>query len=536
MALSSHAHLARKAFAMGQPVGTRSLPSIQIDEPSVEPHVYEEGGLLSMIRSTRGLLVFVVILLIFTLAAQPITDPDFWWHLRTGQYIVETRSIPYTDIFSAPRFGSEWVTHEWLSEVFIYTVFRTLGYGGLIAVFSIFITGSFWLAYQRCRKRGVHLYIAAFAMLLGAVATMPTWGVRPQVFSLLFASVFITFLDQYSRREAMPSIWWLVPVMILWVNMHAGFALGLVLIALTIIGLLLDGFLRKDSFAPIWRLTKPLAWLLIVCFAVVFLNPNGARLYSYPFETLSSQAMMQYLHEWKSPNFQEPMFQALALLLIGTFSVIALSKKSVRPGELLMLAATAWATLRSGRNVAFFALVATPLLAEHSWNWINSQWWSQRFNVPPASKAGTDSKLKLGFNAVLLLLIVTLAILGVRHSAADQSTSDAQRFPTAAVDFILAQKPPQPIYNEYIWGGYLIWRLYPDYRVYIDGRADVYGDSLVREWLEIHDGKPAWREALDNHGIRTVLVKQDAALASILRQDNAWQRVFEDEQAVVFVR
>jgi len=178
-----------------------------------------------MFRSSRRLLVFVFMLVIFTGAAQPITDPDFWWHLKTGQYIVETRSIPHTDIFSTLRFGSEWVTHEWLSEVFIYGVFRTLGYGGLIVVFSIVITAAFWIAYQRCRQLAGHPYVAGFALLLGAAATMPTWGVRPQMFSLLFASIFIIFLDRYSRRETMPSILWLAPLMILWVHLNAGFAL-----------------------------------------------------------------------------------------------------------------------------------------------------------------------------------------------------------------------------------------------------------------------------------------------------------------------
>src|SRR5258705_10183480 len=102
----------------------------------------------------RRLLVFFFMVMIFAAAVRPITDPDFWWHLKAGQYIVETRSIPHTDIFSTLRFGSEWVTHEWLSEVFMYSVFRPLGYAGLIVGFSILITSAFWIAYQRCRKRG----------------------------------------------------------------------------------------------------------------------------------------------------------------------------------------------------------------------------------------------------------------------------------------------------------------------------------------------------------------------------------------------
>ena len=490
-----------------------------------------------MLQSTRRLLSIAVMAVIFTLAAQPITDPDFWWHLKTGQYIVETRTIPHTDIFSTLRFGSEWVTHEWLSETLIYGVFRALGYGGLIVVFSVLITAAFWIAYQRCRQLAGHPYVAGLALLLGAAATMPTWGVRPQMFSLLFASIFISFLDRYSRREAMPSIWWLAPLMILWVNLHAGFALGLVLILLTIAGLLLDWLLlRKDSFANVWRRARTLCWLLIICVAAVFLNPNGTRIYSYPFETLSSQAMMQYIQEWRSPNFHNPLFQALALLLLATFSALALSNRRPRPGQLLLLAATAWATLRSGRNVAFFALVATPLLAEHSWTFITSQSWDRWLDVSKKRERDKKSTPKILLNVLLLMLVLVLVALGVRRAVKEQPVIEAQEFPAAAIDFISNQRPPQPIFNEYVWGGYLIWKLYPDYRVYIDGRADVYGDELMKEFLAVNDGKPAWREPLENHGIRTVLVKPDVALASLLRQDSGWQNVFEDKQAVIFVR
>ena len=144
--------------------------SIQIDESVVNISAQSGRGPVDIFRSTRELLVIVFMAVIFTVAAQPITDPDFWWHLKTGQYIVDTRSIPHADIFSTLRFGSEWVTHEWLSEVFIYSVFRVLGYGGLIVVFSILITAAFWIVYKRCSQLAGHPYVAGFALLLGAAA------------------------------------------------------------------------------------------------------------------------------------------------------------------------------------------------------------------------------------------------------------------------------------------------------------------------------------------------------------------------------
>src|SRR5260370_29953704 len=124
----------RSILDVKQPLRVEVQASIQIDEPAVEIPVRSGRGLIDMLLSTRELLALVFMLLIFTLAAQPITDPDFWWHLKTGQYIVETRTIPHTDIFSTLRFGSEWVTHEWLSAVFMYGVFRTLSYCGLSVI------------------------------------------------------------------------------------------------------------------------------------------------------------------------------------------------------------------------------------------------------------------------------------------------------------------------------------------------------------------------------------------------------------------
>jgi hypothetical protein len=269
---------------------------------------------------------------------------------------------------------------------------------------------------------------------------------------------------------------------------------------------------------------------------MVCLNPNGLRIYSYPFETLRSQAMMQYIQEWHSPDFQSPLFLAFAVLLLATFAALALSGKRPRPGHLIMLLATAWAGLRSARNVPFFALVASPLFAEHLWSWLSGQSWARWLSKPDGSESENLSGGKIILNALLCGIILAVSILGVAHAVIEQRGSEAQRFPVGAVDFILASGPPQPIFNEYSWGGYLIWRLYPTYLVHIDGRADVYGDKLVQEWVESNDGNTNWHQHLERYGIRTVLIKPSAALTSLLRQDARWHKVFEDKQAVIFVR
>lgn len=522
---------------MSQSIKTK-FPPFSGELTSSPPHEPVKAWLLSVVLSSRRLLVFVFMLVIFTIAARPITDPDFWWHLKTGQYLVETRSIPHTDIFSTVRLGNEWIAHEWGSEVFIYSLYRALGYGGLIIAFALMIAISFLIAYRRCQKRAPHPYVAGFAVILGAIATLPTWGVRPQVFSILFASIFLGILDSYSHDKKNRAIWWLVPLMIVWTNMHAGFAVGIAFIMLTMFGIVLDGLLiRRHAIGDIFHALRPIGLVLIVCIAAVSVNPNGLRLYSYPFETLTSRTMMQYIQEWRSPDFHEPMFQALSLMILLTFSALALSKKRPRPNEILLLIATGWMTLRSSRNMPFFVLVAMPLLAKHSWTWLTSHRWGQWLTKPEDVKAESKVRLKLVLN-VLLLVIAPLGLVAMRvqRTLANQPATEVKEYPSAAVDFVLANRPPQPIYNEYAWGGYLIWRLYPEYKVYIDGRADVYGDSMIEEFLDIHEGKPSWRRQLEERGIRTVLVKPDVPLASLLREDREWRNVFEDKQAIIFVR
>ena len=512
--------------------------AIRVRAPVIQASEALRTTLKELHLSARQLIVFVFFIIIFTGAARPITDPDFWWHLKTGQYLVETKSIPHTDIFSSLHYGKEWVTHEWLSEVFIYSMYSSLGYGGLIVIFAMLITAAFLITYRRSKQLTGHPYIAGFALLLGAFSTMPTWGVRPQMFSLLLAAIFLAILDRYARGERKSDSYWLVPLTVLWVNLHAGFALGLGLILLLILGRALDGLVtQRESLTNIWRSTRTLVVVWLVCLVSVVLNPNGLRIYSYPFETLKSQAMMKYITEWSSPDFHQLMFQPLAFLIFFTFGALALSGKRVSLKDLLLLSVTGLAALRSGRNVPFFALVAMPLLAEHLWDWTSNQSWGQWLNRPEQREAGKTAALKIALNIGLLVLVpVGLAATRVAQTASNQAVVNSKQFPAAAVDFMVSRKLPQPLYNEYGWGGYLIWRAFPEYRVYIDGRADVYGDGFFEEFLMTHSGEANWQEPLNRYGVRTALVEPNTPIASLLRQQSGWQKVFEDSQAVIFTR
>jgi hypothetical protein len=171
--------------------------------------------------SFRNIFPLVFFLMIFALAVRQsaFIDPDLWWHLQTGQDIVASRAIPQVDIYSFTKAGSEWVTHEWLSEVLIYGIFRFAGWAGLLVIFSGLIAAAFYLTYRRCVGKP---YIASAVILLAVLASSPLFGVRPQMITLLLASIFITLLTQYSNDGRKGRLNWMAPLMLLWVNFHAG--------------------------------------------------------------------------------------------------------------------------------------------------------------------------------------------------------------------------------------------------------------------------------------------------------------------------
>ena len=470
----------------------------------------------------RRVFPIVLLSMVFVLAVRQSVsiDPDLWWHLKAGQQFIDTRSIPHTDDYSFTKLGSEWVAHEWLSEVIMEGIYRVSGLVGLVTIFSLIIVTALWLTYHRCDGKP---YVAGIAILLAAAASSPLFGIRPQMLTLLLASIYIVLLERFNPKEQSRRLWWLVPLMVLWVNLHAGFALGLALIGLYVVRAVLDGE---------WDHIKPLLIVLVICTAVVPLNPNGFRMFSYPYETLTSTSMAAFIQEWASPDFHKITYLPLAILLLSTLAAMALSPSRARLGEIFLVLITALGALRSVRHIPIFSLFAAPLLAKHLWAIAKERGWDKLLT----GEEGRPNGLKLVINVVLLLAPLALGVWRVWHFATHQSNYVSIRNPIAAVEFLKSNRLPGPIYNRYGWGGYLIYQLYPDYRVYIDGRADVYGDAFFTETMHVYDGIGNWREPLDKYGVRTVIIDPNVAMSTLLRNDSQWSKVYEDDQAVIFVR
>jgi hypothetical protein len=487
-----------------------------------------EGEAFEVVLSSRRLCECVLLLCLSFLSFRNFDDTDGWWHLRTGQYIVETGSIPHADIFSATKAGHIWITHEWLSEVFMYLLYRIGGFGLLSITFCLVSVAAFWITYVRCEARP---FVAGIFVILGAAAASPMLGARPQVISLLLTSIFLAFQHSYATTGRSTYLWCLVAITAFWVNLHGAFILGPILLLIQIAGLLLDRWLIEESAPNISSHFRGLSLAFAGCLLVVPLNPSGLRLFRYAAETALRKTEQTYLADWASPNFHTLQAQAFALLILVMFGALALTKDRARPSSILALIAFTYLGLQSVRHVPIFALVAIPAVSKHSGLLAREHGFGVSQSVDRQR-----SRWLLHMNVALAVLLFSFTASRFVSMVRQQSYSESRKFPKAAVEFIKSNRMHGPIFSVYEWGGYLIWHLYPNANVYVDGRPEIYGDEYIAEYVNSYFGGKNWQNPLDRAQIPTVLVRPGTPLASLLRQATDWQKVFEDDVAVLFIR
>ena len=455
---------------------------------------------------------------IVSLAVRPAVDPDLWWHLRTGQLTLQNHAVFRIDPYSFTRGGQAWINHEWLSDVLMFGLYRLGGWGGLMVTFAVVIAAAYLLAFRRCSGRP---YLAGILTTWAALASLPVWGVRPQVLSLFLASLFLVLYDISQSRPR--TLWWAVPLMLLWVNLHAGYALGIGLLVLLLVGDAADAIIGSEPSAHAAPRIRTMALVIAGCLAVVPINPYGTKMYLYPLATLRSVSMQSKIAEWFSPNFHDPKYLPLALLMLATIAALALSTRRLRAGELLLLLAANLAALLSVRHIAIYALIAVPILSKLLAGRFEGR--SRGRAVPFAIAAVT--------NGAMLVAFTTFIALHIRTTVKGQTEAEANAFPVRAVSFLATQRPPGPMLNHYDWGGYLIWRLYPDCRVFIDGRADVYGDSLMKDFDNANSLSGDWRGVLQRWKIRTIILPPDSPLITALQSSSDWKQLYSDSQATI---
>ncbi len=468
------------------------------------------------------LLLAPMLLFIFLSRFFVSTDPDYWWHVRTGQYIYETGSLPRVDTYSYTAAGRPWVTHEWLTELLLYVLYRQFGYVANVVWFGLVTALTWATVYASCRRRGMGEIGATALMFWGFVMAAAAANVRPQAWTTLFLAVCALLLTRYKQGEVR-ALWLLLPLLALWVNLHGGYVIGLALLGLTIVGEALARGLGRPA-APL----RPLLAVAVLSTAATLLNPHGFEALVYPFSYAGTgNASMQYLNEWQSPDFHVSYLLIFAASLLPGL-VLGLGRRPLGPTEAFWALAFAFMGLQSVRHIPLYAVIVMPLLGARL-----------QAEIPVFRRRLAAWRRPQLLTVTWPLLAVALLSVASQAKLAGPQVGrepSAVTYPVGAVTYLREHDLQGNLFNQYHWGGYLIDQLYPQRQVFIDGRADVYGDAFVRNYVDVSRLRPNWRQVLDDYEVRLVLVEKDSPLAVVLGGDSNWQEVYNGEVERLFAR
>jgi len=476
--------------------------------------------------SRRILLLLASAVLLMGWFSPEISDTDFWWHLKTGQYIFEHHALPvpdpfaYTTSMGGPAYSGEErtryfnLTHEWLTQWLLYAIYRAAGFRGVVVVRAAMLTAfcgiAGLIAYRRCGG-----FYRALGVALAAAGVAAGFALdRPFIVTFVLLGATIAILE-FNRR-----LWLLPLVLAIWANCHGGSFLGWVV---------MGAYSAEAIFLRLWK--KPLAddrRLWIVCavsIAVSGLNPNGYRI-PWILAAYRNSYLTSRLIEWAPPSLWPPHWYGV--LLFAAAAVLVWARRRVRLVDWMLFAAFTAAALTASRNVILIGLLAPILLASYLPQW----------------KRAIPAALDWAAAAVVLGWLTA----GIALGSFFQLRANDWKWPSGAADFLLAHHVQQLMFNTYEYGGYLIWRLWPRERVFIDGRS--LNESVFLDYARIlynHDesgGKSA-QELLDQYGVEIILMNgfeyttgNVYLLAPALAdpRQTEWKLVYGDPEAMVFMR
>ncbi len=464
-------------------------------------------------------------------------DGDPCWHWRTGSWMIEHHAIMRSDLFSHTRPSAPFITKEWLSEVLFAAAGNSLGWNGVVLIAALVIATTLTLLHRQLLAEGSDTLISTALVMLAALACSTHWLARPHLYTLLFVVIFERQLRWFDRDlvNTRQLFLWLVPLIVLWTNLHGGFLAGLILIGIHFVGAVFQPALRRRAMT--------LGILGATCALATLLNPNGWKLHQHLLGFLWNSTRAHFTGEWNSANFHFAGMHGFALQLLVLGLMLIVVRRPWATTDLLLVAFWLYSGLNAMRNVPIFALIATPIFAEHlSAGWRDtrdspgSRWFRRVSNdVGLLNRAAGGNGLVATVLAAMLFVLAKPVFVGGQPMV--ETEISANRFPVATVNYLRAH--PQAVhgemFNEDGWGGYLILYL-PEHKVFIDGRDDFYDAAFLHEFTDVSHLTPAWENVLGKYHVGWTLLPVQHPLNRILEMRTDWQLVFSNQQTMVFLR
>ncbi len=483
---------------------------------------------------------FFIALLVWLFIAGPygwsalLADGDAGWHIRTGQYILETHSIPKTDLFSFSRAGQPWFAWEWLSDVAFALLYNIAGLKGVVLFAGVLITCFATLLLRFMVWRGANGLIAAVVCLAAVAASSIHFLARPHLFTLVFMVLAMWTLEA-DRQRRRRWVWLLVPLTALWTNLHGGFPILFILLALFAAGGLLERW--GQGRTALLEAVRHYGLLLAGCLGATVLNPFGLGLHRHIIEYLRSDWIRTVVQEFQAPTFRSENQLQFEILLFAGLLAAGFCLRTRRFTDALLVAGFAHLALTSARHIPLFAAVAAPIVAiEASVLWRQAVAASGRRSIPGILGAVTED-MSPGFRRISLAIPAALLLIAFAPGMGAWPADFPQLlFPVKMIAAHSAELAERRVLTTDQWGDYLIFRFWPKNRVFVDGRTDFYGPRTGGDYIDLWHGQSGWKKLMDQYGFEAVLVPPDWPLSALLREDGRWKVVSADKQAVLFRR
>jgi len=491
-------------------------------------------------KALDNLLFVITGLLVFLMAARTPLDTDLWWHLRAGEVTLHNQSPLLVDPFSFTRHGEAWTNHSWLAQVGLFLAFKYGEYTGLGLVVAVSAAAAMLLVYRLCPGPAL---IKTGVILLASTVAAPVWSPRPQIFTLVLFAAVSLILHRYKRRQD-ERLWLLVPIFILWSNLHAGYTLGFILLVVVIVGELINSMTGNpgEDRMDRKRLAKLALWTA-ACALAVLVNPNGLATWTIPFRTVGVETLQQLIDEWASPDFHQLSQQPFLVMLSACLIAFGLARRRADGIDMVGLAGFGMLALAARRNFGPFALFAAPVLARSLWyawsdladrpvGWIS--WLQGKFEALKGQESNFNPRITRVINLGLAAFLAGAAFikLAVVTHPVLVSAYEKQFYPTEAVEYLNRLPEKNRVFNSYGWGGYLIWRARHQ-RVFVDGRTDLFGDDILKDWVQVVEAQPGWEKVLDQWEVDYVLLEPTRPVVPRLAEQG-WQLVFSDPVSVLY--
>jgi hypothetical protein len=475
------------------------------------------------------ILLFVLVfwMSLFFMPDMLNSDGDLPRHITVGNYILDHSAILQNDIFSHTRYGAPLVLHEWLSEVLYALAYRAADLNGVAWLTAFLLALIYLVLAVSLRALGVSAPVAFLAALAayftGIIHHLP----RPHLFSLLCLTLLLAACELYRKKNRARVLAFFLPVMLLWANFNGAFVLAFLTLGMYFAGAVLE---RESRRALIF-----LAFL-ILAFLVSLVNPYGIGLPQHVFGFMGNRFLVDHTIEYLSPNFHVANTWFFAAWILCSMVLFGRNTTRVSWTGLILLSAWTALGLYAARNITNYAMVAALVMAPLAEEWLTARIPALRARF---NRLNAIAPIAGGWvwGAAVVALLISLQANGAKFDVRGSgNVFNNATFPVNAVNF-LQQNPPQGnVFNEYTWGGYLEYRLFPQQRVFIDGDNDFFGEALTREYLQILNAEPGWQDTLNKYNVQWVILPPSRPLVNELTRSGEWRELFRDETAVVIVK